>query len=404
MSSIIASLAFSGTVVREHIRRQSPWAIGLLTVFIILISAPVYYHRIMYPLDGDFGSHIATAIKMVKQQSIAGYRVAHPLFEISIIGLYWLSRAKISLYLAAVIVQVAAQLMTALILYFWFGSLPGRLGEWKRVFWSVTLTLVAPVMALVFLDKSYYYGYIGLANYHNPTVHLLRPFSLLSFIFAIRVLTGSRSPTWMVVVSAFVMVFSALIKPNYALIILPALGVLVLVRLLRKEPVDWWMAVAGIALPACAVLVAQAVLAYGSGDGNGIIFAPLAVEGAFSSYLPLKLFLSSIFPISTFLAYRKRVTIEPALPLAWFAFGFGLLQVYLLAESGGRFMDANFRWGAQIGLFLLFAASARFLLQKAPSLDKTFPKRIWLTYSTYLPHLAAGIIYYIHVSTSKGYG
>lgn len=384
------------------LRRQNWFAITVLVGMVILVSAPVYRFRIMTPVDSDYGTHIAFAIDLIKRQPAPAYTLAHPIIQVLLIGIYWVSRAKISLYLAAVIVQVVAQVLTALVLYFWFGPLPGRWGAAWRVFWAVSLTLVAPIMLLAPVDGQFYYGYIGLANYHNPTVHLLRPFALISFLFAVRVVMRPRSPGWMVVVSAVVIVVSALIKPSYALVILPALGVLALARWLRKEPVDWWMVLGGFALPACAVLAVQGVITYS--DGSSIILAPLVVEGAYSGALLLKFLLSIVFPLAVLLAYYHPLRKSPEMQLAWLVFGVGALELYLLAESGNRLPDANFRWSAQIGLFLLFAASARYLLHCAPALTKTRLKSSLLVAGAYLPHLVAGVVYYLHMFSSKAYG
>jgi hypothetical protein len=193
-----------------------------------------------------------------------------------------------------------------------------------------------------------------------------------------------------------------LIKPSYALVILPALGLLVLIRWLRKEPVDWWMALGGFAVPACAILAVQGYVTYS--DGSSIILAPLAVEGAYSGTLPLKFLLSIAFPLAAALVYFQPLRRNPEMQLAWLVFGVGALQLYLLAESGTRLPDANFRWSAQIGLFLLFAVSARYLLRCAPALTKSRLKSSLLVAGAYLPHLAAGAVYYFHMFASKGYG
>ncbi|MDD5370405.1 MAG: hypothetical protein PHQ40_15085, partial [Anaerolineaceae bacterium] len=119
------------------LRRQNWFAITVLVGMVILVSAPVYRFRIMTPVDSDYGTHIAFAIDLIKRQPAPAYTLAHPIIQVLLIGIYWVSRAKISLYLAAVIVQVVAQVLTALVLYFWFGPLPGRWGAAWRVFWAV---------------------------------------------------------------------------------------------------------------------------------------------------------------------------------------------------------------------------------------------------------------------------
>ena len=72
--------------------------------------------------------------------------------------------------------------------------------------------------------------------------------------------------------------------------------------------------------------------------------------------------------------------------------------MYLFAEGGSRFYHANFRWGAQIGLFLLFAALSRWGL-----LADLKGWRRWLFWAAYLAHLAAGLWYYGVTLVSMSY-
>ena len=60
--------------------------------------------------------------------------------------------------------------------YYWIGDGTKKHWELWRVFSSVSVTLLAPFMILALEDGLFYFGYIGLANYHNPTIHLLKPF------------------------------------------------------------------------------------------------------------------------------------------------------------------------------------------------------------------------------------
>ena len=152
-------------------------------MLVVAVSAPIYYRRILVPpADTDYGAHILFTQAMLTGEGISLDGLSHPLLHLAVGFIYWVSRNRIGLWESMIIVLVASQTAVALVFYFWLGKLSGRLGELWRVFWSLTLTLVAPVMLLAPLDGAYYYGYIGLANYHNPTVHLLRPLALFSFI------------------------------------------------------------------------------------------------------------------------------------------------------------------------------------------------------------------------------
>jgi hypothetical protein len=389
--------------------KNQDWRVVLtLVISTMVIGGAIYFRRIVYPTDNDYSTHVLYTQQMLdkKYEDVPDINLGHPGLQLLLAGIHLLTFKKLGLYGSLIVVQTLTQALTALILYFfWFEGDEGRGNNWIRAFWSATLTIVAPVMLLAFMDKKYYFGYIGLANYHNPTIHLLRPFALLSFILAARAVRQAHSTKLLVLVSSLLIVLSALIKPSYAVIILPGLGLVTLLRLYKKEPLDWTMLILGFALPAGLVLLAQWIFTYILESGGGAIgFHPFEVESAFSDYLFLKFLLSALFPLSVlFIRYRDFMR-EPELQLAWFTFIIGAAQLYLLAEEGDRFYHGNFRWGAQISLFLLFAVSVRQILrlESITGLMRRSDKLIF--YGTYLAHLAAGVAYYIHVFISPGYG
>ncbi len=378
-------------------------ALTILLILVVAVSAPIYYRRILIPpADTDYGAHIEFTMQLVQRDRVTPHILSHPLLQLSVGFIYWASRNRIGLWESMIIVLVASQAVTAVIFYIWLGKLAGRFGEFWRVFWSLTLTLVAPVMLLAPLDGFFYYGYIGLASYHNPTVHLLRPLALWSFILVLRAFEEQKSTWGWVALSALLMIFSALAKQNYAMSILPALAALAVLRWLQKKPIDWRMLLGGAMLPGLVVLGGQAAVMYGAPevDSSGIAFAPLLVESAFSDHLLWKFLLSALFPLTLLVVDFRRVIRAPALQLAWIAFLGGAAQTYLLAESGEREMHANFRWSAQITLFLLFAASIRHFARALPA-DWKVRAAAW---GTYLAHWVGGMVYYVYCFMQAGYG
>ena len=350
----------------------------------------------------DYDTHVVFTLRLLSRDLPPTFVLAHPALQIILGFLYWAGRGHIDIYDAAAFVQVAAQVATALILYFWIGPFKEPKDKVKRVATALTLTLVAPIMLLVPLDGLFYFGYIGLANYHNPTVHLLRPFALLSFILMVRAFTHTRSPGWMVALSAALVLAGALVKPNFAMSILPVLGLAAAWQLWRRQPFDLRLILLGFAIPALLSLALQTVVVYlvPDADKSGITIAPFAVENAFSQYLPVKFLLSIAFPLFALLAFWRLYRSETSMQLAWLCFLSGALQLYLLAETGDRFFHGNFRWSAQITLFLLFAATARFMLTRGSELPTWQRRSVW---AIYLLHLAAGIAYYIASYIRPGY-
>jgi len=386
------------------------WLKALLPLLVLValtaaISAPVYYQRIMNPTTDDYDAHIVFTLRMLKRELPPTFIIAHPLLELVIGFIYWAGRGHIGLYETAALVQVLAQVAAALVLYFWIGKIQTKWGQVGRIFLAVTLTIVAPVMILALVDGLFYFGYIGLASYHNPTVHMLRPFALLSFYFSVRAFAHPKNPYWMVALAGLCMLAGMLTKPNYGIALLPGLGVLALWFLLRRRPLDWWMLIAGQVIPCLAVLALQAKLIYMLPDAQpvGLMIAPFAVEAHWSNYLPFKFLLSILFPLAVAALTWKSLRKNDEMILAWLVFLFSVIQLYFLAETGMRFADANFRWGAQIALFILFAASLRSILKRENEEPLTWAKR-WPIYGLYLLHLAAGIAYYIYAFVQPGYG
>jgi hypothetical protein len=378
----------------------------LLAIITTLIYAPIYYYRIHFPVDSDFSSHMLFTRYLIHGNfdHIPAHILAHPGLQISIAGLYFLSLHKISLGILLTGILTASQVLTALTIYIWLGSALKRRWDTGRAILAGTLTLVAPVMLLVFRDKLFYFGYIALANYHNPTIILLRPFALISFLLGVRAFTGINNSWKLIHVSGILIVISAFIKPNYLLCILPALFILTVWWKVQHKVVDYRYLVFGFLLPSILVLGVQWWIAYRSPDSDAshIIFSLAGVESAYSRYLLPKFLLSILFPLSVLVCKYKKYKDNPDLLLGLIGFIVGAFQVYFLAESGNRFYDGNFRWGAQVMLFLWFVVSTKELLYRLFDGNKFHLKKVVLS-GIYLSHLAAGIAYYVYCFLSTTY-
>jgi hypothetical protein len=385
--------------------KQDSWVILAMAVVTILITGPVYAHRI-YSGVSDFPSHIqyAKLIQGQLYQQVPIHILAHPAYQLLLIVVYLLAFQKAGMYAIAVLIQVVVQTLTVLIIYWWFGrSKQNR--NWLRAIWAVSLTLVAPLMVFAFWDKLFYLGYIGLATYHNPTIRLLQPVALLSFLCSLRVFTSYSNSWKFILLSALLVILSALIKPNYLLCVLPALGLMVLIRLIWKKPVDWRMLIAGFLVPGVLILLVQLLLTYylPGNENNSIVFSPLGVMNGYSSHLLPKFFLSILFPLAVLIFNFRRAIRDNTLMLAWAGFFAGVLQMYFLAESGSRFGNGNFLWGAQIMLFILFVASARFLWRERLATGKLPERERTVVLIIYAAHFLAGIAYFVSLMILAGF-
>ena len=389
--------------MKESTKKINWLVVAVLVVVVIAIFAPMYYYRINGGTDNDFGGHIVFTYYMLNREPLPQEVLGHPLLQVVLSGMVWISRGLIDPFAAMLILQVACQVALALILYFWFGKLNRRGGDWLRALAAASLIIVAPVLALVFADNGFYYGYIDLANYHNPTIQLLRPLALISFTFAFRIFDKERTPGWMVGISALFVVLSALAKPNYLLCILPAIVLLAILRRIRKQKLDWRLLLFGFVIPGIVVLIVQWALVYGiTGTSETRIEWNPFIEATFSKYLPWKFLLSILLPLAATGLLFKKIIRDPYVQLGWIGFAAGAGMFYLFSEGGKHMLAGNFRWGAQVMLFLLFAASVRFCLKYFTEEKTVLWKRL-VVWGVYLLHVASGLVYYIHCITGGPY-
>ena len=379
--------------------KQELWVIIALILVTLSISTPVYAQQVKV-MQNDYSAHFQFTLSLLSRHfdavPLAVY--AHPLYQIFLISLYFLTFRMIGLFGLALIVQIVLQIVMALIIYVWLGGLLKRNWNWARAVLAVSLLLVAPIMLFVFWDKLWYLGYIGLENFHNPTIMLLRPVAFASFICALRIFSSKHNSWKFVLLAAVLMIFSELVKPNYALCILPAVGLLTVQYLGWRKPIDWRLLIFGFFLPGGVVLLGQWLMTYSMpGDtGDKIVIYFLGVMKGYSSYLLPKLLLSLLFPLTVFVLNFRKAIRDNNLLLAWFGLLAGLVQMYCLAEVGDRFSDGNFLWGAQVMLFIVFVASVRFLWHEKIATGLSFRWKELFAYTFYAVHLFSGMAYYVY--------
>lgn len=383
-------------------KEQNWFSILSVVVVVAAIMAPIYYFRVLYPVNSDFGAHNQWALKLIHGLKIPDHIFAHPLYELTVGGLIWLTRSKLDAGHSSIVLLTFSQVASTLIIYFWLGKRNSTLNEVFRCLIAIGLTLAAPVILMQPFDGKYYFGYIGLVNFHNPTIIYLRPFALLLMVFSIESFRIKLIKWPVTLLMAVITVFATLVKPSYTLALLPALVCMIALDFVQKKPIIWKPLCFGIILPGVLVLAWQWMFTYFSGTESAgqIIFAPFVVETGSSGTIFIKFLLSVLFPIITGLVIGKAFLKDRSIQLALVAFLVGAGQLYLLAESGFRLADGNFRWGAQITLFVLFVACMRFIW-RIPIWKKSYLVPLILGF---LPHVISGMIYFLHCLSSKGYG
>ncbi|MDQ2655310.1 MAG: hypothetical protein M3Z20_19940 [Chloroflexota bacterium] len=302
---------------------------------------------------------------------------------------------------------------------------------------SIGLMFAGAVSFLTWPSGNNYLGYLVPNIYVSQTLVVLQPLALLTFFAVIRVFfTGASGhvPRYAVGL-ALLSALSVLAKPSFAMVLLPALVVLLwwkgqlpgvvitrqdgrrLALACPQDRAPSVILVAGVIVPTLLAIAwvyfsTYLVLQQGAaGTGTGVSIAPLQVmiylQTAFGSptaaipWLALKLGLSLLFPLTVAAGYFSTIRADPRFLLAWLQMGVGLLFTYFLAESP-NFHPGNYTWSGQIALSVLFVVSALLLFERTLTSGtarwrtiSTSPSAV-VCYLALLLHVIGGLGVYLH--------
>jgi hypothetical protein len=383
-----------------HTLRWRKYSIVLAILALIIFSPMAFVQSyVLTKAMADFVPHIAYAQEIKNGIAIPSYILAHAGWEVllllfnALLGLQ-LRTANFAAVLLCEIVTVFA-----LFQLFWPTFKAKDLPLWKQALITLGVSVATPISAFWVLDQKFYLGYVGISSYHNPTILLLRPLALLQFIFSLKCFGPHPISKLEILGMAIVSMLAAFAKPNFAICLIPAMGLLVLYNIIRKKQASIVAFSYGFVLPTMLTLAIQFLMSYYDNGSSSIVFAPFAVMNSYSKFLLIKFLLSIVFPVMVTIRYRREAWYDIRLILAWLIFIFGSFYTYFLAENGGRFFDGNFTWSSEIALFVLFAAASAFFWDVAESSHKSR----WFLLFIWLCHVTIGIIYYGYFLTAHIY-
>jgi hypothetical protein len=369
------------------------FSLGIITtlIFIPITLVQIYNHT-----NNDYGGHIYYSEKLQEGfNQIIPTNQSHPLYQILLLAIHVITRLdfRLSAVLLALLVEVL--LGFELIRLFNKSMNPEKSSQSN---WAIPLAvgvmIAAPIPLLVFVDQHLYFGYLGITNYHNPTINLLKPLAILNFIYGVKVFQSSRHKIYEVVFAAILIALSTLDKPNLTICILPALAILAGVNYLNKKPVDWTLLSLGFFIPAGLLLGWEYFLAFNPG-GGGIQLEPFAAMRMLSDHVISKFLISILFPAGLTIIYFRDIIKDKRMILAWLIFFFGAFYTYFLIEGGARRADGNFGWSGEISMFILFIFSTIFFLEKKIETPKFSIFDILLA-GICLLNVSSGVIYYFY--------
>lgn len=352
-------------------------------LFYATIVASLYTFVVMtraeQGLISDFNAHANIAVHIIN-----GEKAAPPHFLYQIILITFHKIMGITLLNAGFVFVFIAVFVTYIIAFRNFYTVIAK-NKYLIGLGVLFLLFSHPVALLAPLDNHLYFGYIASNVYHNPTILLLKPIALLHFILICESFNESKSAEKIeknVIMLAILTALSIIAKPNYIIILLPAVLGIVMVnwfflnRDVRKQVRILFLAVF---IPTVVLLAWQYLWFYGGESKNSIGIGFFAVFNLLSAPWTLvpKLLLSVIFPISVAFVLGGRLMRRTDFQLSFLMFLIALVYSYVLVDGVNNkgIGHGNFFWSAQIAHFILLFVCIRSYMMFLWS-EKNTPKKL----------------------------
>jgi hypothetical protein len=289
---------------------------------------------------------------------------SYPLFHLLILLLDKLP--FINLFTGSALVLAVSSIGTALIIRWGFIKLWNK----NQSCYLIDVLSICLIMYFnVYLQpyNQYIYYPIGGSNvWHNPTYIVLKPLAVLSFFIFVLMYEKFRKKEKYVIdliLFAVVLFLSALAKPSFISIFLPALAIFLIVELIASKfkTFKFSCLIVLSLLPVIALLGYQFLANFTgtTGGGSGIVFK---LGGEWSNTLKntiIPIILVNAFSLYVFIFGGFKETFHDKKyllgTLTMFA---GCLEFYLLAMTGSMAGSGNFAWGYYIGAVIFMVISA----------------------------------------------
>jgi hypothetical protein len=140
-------------------------------------------------------------------------------------------------------------------------------------------------------------------------------------------------------------------------------------------------------------------------EASRIMFLPFVVVLKFSKpgmIFPSFIF-SVLFPLSTYVLFYDYARKDRIINLSWVVFLISVFYYYFLGESGSRLYDANFFWGAQVSLLVIFIFSVMMLVNNYDKLIIRSKMHLYVCGFIYFSHFVTGVLYVLKLMLGYGY-
>jgi hypothetical protein len=396
----------------EHPAPPIRWTTAtiVLAVVITLFFAALTYQQ-AYPerepaLQSTIQQHSGFAERLQAGQELRRglNSLPHPGYFYLLIAL---NRAGLSLELAATLVLLTAHLAAVYVIYRIYRHFLGESLPESTILLFTFLVLIVGAIYVPFFNPSPYFGQGSPNVHHNSTVILAKPIATLVFFLGIALMeqndTGKR--TRLLVITALLLALSVVIKPTFAIVFLPALGLYLLIERTQLVKRLWTLAL--IVLPTILLLLIQMASYYqtpvsGEEAPRGLQLVFLDVWHTQTHSVPISILLAIAFPLAVTIFRYKSLIARPYLIVAWLMTLIGAVQFAFIGETqdGEVLRSANWIGGYLMGLSALFTVAVLEFLgwlrerREARQAGAAQPgTAFWATSVIFGLHLVSGLFY-----------
>lgn len=342
--------------------------IAFLTVYGIACTY-LYYGQTQFVAGGKFESDLAAHISM----AMDGWGYSLTAIVYRIIFLVPLSEIWIALFLA--VFTIGAIWLTYFVLGPYVKKRLARIA-------IATLTGFAMPFYIAAIHGQRYIGYQSPSIWHNSTYIVMKVFATAALFLCFYIARNYEKLDWKKCVwFAVLLAVTTATKTSFVAVFAPVALIMLIADSFTGVSVKKLLLVATTIVPTILVVLFQEAVLFGEDTGNGIVIefgytVFLRAENPqytmiLSALFPVLIFLFNIVPVckDTFRDFKekkKKLTHREFL-VSWGMWFFGALELLFLKETGARSKDANFAWGYNYCLFILFIISCVYFIRNLQS-------------------------------------
>lgn len=394
---------------------------GVILAYLIYVVVEVQ----MTP-GSDYHGHLYTYLPMFSKETwVEGWKmVPYCMWHLCVLALNRL--LHVPLEAAAAYSSIFFVLFAYLVMYWmlcrYTAAQGAQISQTRAAMLAFGLSVLQPLYFYWLDAGGRYLGTFSMNPFHNPTQICVRPFILLCFCLVCDIWGKQKDDSYQgiffhverglrryYVYLAVLLFLSAMAKPVFAEMFIPAVGLLMLAewirRIVQKEKS------AGMYFRQCLIMLLCAVpclvyiliqfLAYfiwgGSyGGGGGLIVTGwMQVWSLFSENVILSIALGMAFPLYILLIDSGFFVRNDMGRLAVTGYGIGVLEAALLGEGGEKLTHADFLWPMICGMLILWTTAMLHFLVLDKERMETKRQRIargfaWVLFCL---HVLYGLLY-----------